>query len=809
MKRIFHLLMAGILGTAMLLGTAACGGSDTGESPNGGQNEQNSGEQGSGSGEQGSGSGEQGSGGGEEEKPSQPEYDKEAPAFDNAQATLTVGGVPEKNAEISSELFGVFLEDINFASQALDDNLVVNGSFSSRYGGRNYGWKAEKATLTVTTEGSLLGDDFCDYNGVNSVASYALVETQAGGYVENSGYVPVPMAVQEGTEYIFSAYIKAEGVGEMSFAVTDGTQEYAAGSVLLEEGGGWVKYVRRVKASGTAEEGLKLRLSFPQAGTVGLDGVSFETTDSTVGIKNYLYDAVKELSPKFIRFPGGCIIEGENLEQAYDWKNSVGAVASGEKSGEDTVPAFTYLLNTEDGKKAEEVTTYGEAVTRKTNTDLWENDGTQYYQMEYGIGFYEYFLLCESLGASALPVLNCGLSCQGQAYPGAPLAGRHGNYVADYIQDAADLIEFAKGDKNTKWGSVRAAMGHEAPFEMNYIGIGNEQWDAGTAQSDYYESYYEKFLEDEAFMAACKKYGVQLIVGNHQQLIHCEGSIDFTTGQPRTSGVAKDAAIAYRNKGKITALSEYGIHDQHYYNSPVDFLLHTKMYDNYVREGNDRYEVFVGEYSANNNFKESGNFNTLYETNNWFSALSEAAAMTGFERNGDIVRLAAYAPMFAPVDPQYRHWGVDMMLFTNTRLVRTANYYVQQLFIQNTGSKKLSSSLEYASGFAQTVKISGTEKSVDVEKLYFVTSLDEATGDIILKIVNVAEATVRLNIDLGGANLTGVADVIRLSADRTDVNTLEETPVSPRASTIGGFTDGVIGLSLSRSSVTCVRIHTK
>ncbi len=129
--------------------------------------------------------------------------------------------------------------------------------------------------------------------------------------------------------------------------------------------------------------------------------------------------------------------------------------------------------------------------------------------------------------------------------------------------------------------------------------------------------------------------------------------------------------------------------------------------------------------------------------------------------------------------------------------------------MQNTGSKKLDASLKYADGYASTVKISGSEKSVNVDKLYYVTSLDEATGDIIVKIVNAAETTVRLNIDLGDAEISGIADVTRLSADRKDVNTLEDTPVLPRTSSIGGFTDGVIGLSLTRSSVTCVRIHTK
>lgn len=790
MRKVLHLLMAGILGTAMLFG-AACGGTGgNGNTDEGGSE----------------------TGGGETGGGTAPEPGKMSPAYDNADATITVGGVPEQNWEISDELFGVFLEDINYASQAMDDNLVINGGFETasgaKFGSKQYGWTAENATITVTKEGALLGSAFADRKKANPVADYASVETRTGGSILNSGYVPVPMAVQEGTEYTFSAFFKSGSVKSVTVTVTDGEKDYLSETIEIDPSDTWAKYVRTVKASGTASANLKLKLTFSTAGTIGVEGVSLETQDATVGIKNYIYSAIQELSPKFVRFPGGCITEGETIDQTYDWKNSIGAVASGNGAGEDEVPALTYRLNKGNTTGSEEVTTYGEAVTRRPNVNLWENNGDEYYLMDYGIGFYDYFLLCESIGASALPVVSCGLSCQGQAYPGAPLAGRHDKGVSDYIKDASDLIEFAKGDKTTKWGAVRAQMGHEEPFEMNYIGIGNEQWNAGTAQSNYFESYYEKFLEDEDFMAMCKKYGVQLIVGNHQQLIHCEGSIDFTTGKARTSGVAKDAAIAYRAKGKITALSEYGIHDQHYYNSPVDFLLHAKMYDGYVREGNDRYEVFVGEYSANNNFKESGNFDNLYQINNWFSALSEAAAMTGFERNGDIVRLAAYAPMFAALNGN-RHWGVDMMLFTNTKLVRTANYYVQQLFMQNAGSQKRIGTIAFRDGFSETYTLKSSDgKTREVDKLYFVTDFDEETGDVIVKIVNACEDVVKVNIDFGTQELTGAADITRLVGKMTDVNSLTAEPIRPRESVIG-IPDHATGVSVPGYSVLCLRAHTK
>ncbi len=770
MKKQFTALMAGAVAAALLFSAAGCGG---GEKP-----------------------------------------DREAPAFDDAQATLKLTGVDTgANGDVSDELYGVFLEDINYASQALDDNMVKNGSFEkvagAKYSDGKHGWTASGATLTVLTDANgVMGESYKDYNSSYHL-SYASVEATANGTLVNSGYTPAPMAVTEGTDYVFSAFMKSSAAVNVTVTVTDGTADYA--SVTIPVSGGWKKYKRTVTATGTMAEGLKLQLKFSAAATVCLDAVSFETTDSTVGIKNYLYNAVKELGPKFIRFPGGCIIEGENYNQAYDWKNSIGAVSNGANAGDDTVPALNYTLNTESGDEA--VTTYGEYVTREANVNLWENNGGEYFLMDYGIGFYDYFLLCDSLGASALPVVNCGLSCQGQAYPGAALQGRHNKKIADYIRDAADLIEFAKGDKTTTWGAVRAAMGHEEPFKMNYIGVGNEQWNAG-GNSDYFTGYYEKFLEDEYFMEKCEQYGVQLIVGNHQELRNCEGydsSIadnPWNQGTDATGGDARKAALAYMNKGKISSLGEYGVQDHHYYNSPVDFFLHTHLYDNYTREGANRYEVFVGEYSANNNLKYSGDFSSIYKINNWFSALAEAAAMTGFERNGDIVKLAAYAPIFAPVNESQRHWAVDMMLFTNTELVRTANYYVQQLFMQNAGTKKLTSELNFASGTETTFEPETAGKTRKLDRLYYVASVDETTGDYIVKIVNADEfSAIRLNIDLGDANITGIAAVTELSAAYQDVNSLEDTPVAPVNYTVGGFTKSVAGIRLAPSSVTAIRFH--
>ncbi|MDE7158136.1 MAG: hypothetical protein K2N74_01025, partial [Clostridiales bacterium] len=430
-------------------------------------------------------------------------------------------------------------------------------------------------------------------------------------------------------------------------------------------------------------------------GTVCLDNVTLETTDSTVGIKNYLYKALEDLSPAFFRFPGGCIIEGSSMNTAYDWKNSIGAV---KENGDDKVNAFTYTL---DDGTPHEVTTYGEFATRTPNTNLWgynNNDAKKcYYEMDYSIGFYEYFILCEALNASAIPILNCGMSCQIQGgdygNKGVALAGRHSNGVADYIQDALDLVAFAKGDVNSSdanekyWANVRKNMGHHAHFDITYLGIGNEQW-----SNAYYNTYYEKFVE--AFQTASesneKLYGgIKLIVGNGPLFGQCENTEEGTAGE------AKTAAINYRKKGKIDALSEYGVVDHHYYMGYIDFFQNTHFYDNYSRDVLDGYEVFVGEYSANNNDHPAGIFQ--HTNNSWITALSEAAFMTGLERNGDVVKLAAYAPMYGKYQTKYtfpdNNWPADMMFYTNTELLLTPNYYVQQIFMKNAGDYKVQSEL--------------------------------------------------------------------------------------------------------------------
>ena len=711
-----------------------------------------------------------------------PNADRQGGKFSDPDVTFTVRANKTEHT-ISDELFGIFLEDINYAGYALDDDLIANGSFSYRDpAGR---WKTDGLSLTTAEgEGSLHENN----------ASYAKLEiTSLNATLSNEGYLMVPMAVQEGTEYTFSAFIRAEDYsGPLTVSLTDGN-ELGSVSFDVQQSGEWIKYTGSLTAAASAAQNVSLELAFGGTGSLALDSVSLVTSESTAGIKNYLYEAIEALSPAFIRFPGGCVVEGKRSGDAvYDWKNSVGVNA------QDELAPFTYTEVDETGA-SREVTTYGEPATRKPNTDIWQQSSSIDYEMSYGVGFYEYFLLCESIGASAIPVLNAGLSCMIQDGGGITLPGRYGNGIQDFIDEALDLVAFAKGDPSSsdeneaKWAQARVNMGHPEPFEMNYVGIGNEQWDK-------YYSFYREFLK--AFREAEEQnpglYGsVELIVGNGANFVDCENA---KTG---AVGLAKSDAIQYRMTGKIENLSEYGVHDHHYYMNYVDFLANTDLYDSYAREGADFYKVFVGEYSANKQNDLSGYPNAQTD-NSWMTALAEAAYMTGLERNGDVVCLAAYAPMFGCTEGGYNQWTADMMFYTNTELVLTPNYYVQQLFMHNTGDALLAVSEKYASFVNKTVYGSGTEAPA----LFRVVSRDEETGDIIVKLVNAGDQDADINIAVKGAATAGIADVTVLQCDDVNaVNTLSGESVSPESYTLG--VNATFGYTAAARSVTVLRIRTK
>ncbi len=745
--------------------------------------------------------------------------DVDGKVFSNAALTVKAGTVSGAR-DISDTLFGLFLEDINYASYALDDNLVMNGNFESlgetpeanRFGN---GWSAVNgASFSVgDTEGLFAGHELYSNadNKTNVNPHYAKIGVQAaGGGIANSGYRQVPMAFSRGAQYKFSAFVRSKGgAAKLTVSAKNSAMTLATVQIDIPQGTEWIKYERTLTATNNATEDTRLELTFDRAGDYEVDAVQLETLDATVGMKNYIYNAIKDLSPKFMRFPGGCIIEGDagnggaDTKEIYDWKNSIGAVQNGPNAGDDTVPAFTYKLDT-DGT-AKETTTYGEWATRTNNYDLWG------YNMDYGLGFYEYFLLCESIGASPVPIVNCGLSDQGGAASGAArlLNGRHGKQVPDYIQDALNLIEFANGDVTTKWGKVRSDMGHPEPFNLRYIGIGNEQF--GATYFDCYQQFLEAFRPLKT--SEPDVYGdVQPIVGNGMVFSDCE------FGPSPSANVANSAAQSYLKSGKISKISDYGVVDHHYYMGCLDFFHYATefdcIYDKYSRDPATGYKVFVGEYSANDAVNYYGNSPTE-TTNTWLSALSEAAYMTALERNGDVVDLAAYAPMFGVSngtkrDDAINQWDVDMMYFTNTDLLLSPNYFVQQIFMKNAGTHYLNSEFTDISDDYPDTYVCDLEGN-KIDYLYQAVTYDAKTGDIIVKLVNAGDEAFNINVDLSGNSIKSIADVTVLTGlyGGESINTLEEDgyEVTSKSYTLG--VKAKFGYTVPAYSVTAIRVHTK
>ncbi|MBQ8568195.1 MAG: hypothetical protein IJ446_03155 [Oscillospiraceae bacterium] len=571
--------------------------------------------------------------------------------------------------DISDTLFGIFIEDINFAADGgLYAEMVQNRSFEFTElasGDERHGWSDTGDISAEVKKGDgIPSGDYLPLNENNP--NYMVLENMSGALagIANRGFLD-GMAVRENETYNVSAYLRSiDGYrGEVHFALTVDGETVAEASVsgITDE---WAKYEVALVSPVTASEKVNLQLLIDD-GRLAADFISMFPQDTFKGRENglrrELAEKLEALEPGFLRFPGGCVVEGNTLSLAYDWKASVGAGKDGEP----------LLFND----------TYGDIAARRQGQNIWtderaKNDRNPSY-MSYGLGFYEYFLLAEDLDALPVPVISCGMHCMAQGHGLDPHTDSE--EFMRYIQDALDLVEFCRGDSSTKWGAVRTAMGHEEPFRIKYIGIGNENWG-----DDFFQKY-TAFAE--AFVKAGKEnpemYG-------DIELIFTSGPDDGDSGY----GMYIDAyryAKEQLDDGTFTDITDFaGLIDHHYYNDPEWFLEHSDYYDetNYSRDTDSMTDrsygggipVFLGEYAA--------------RSNNMKAALAEAAYMTGLERNGDIVKLAAYAPLFGNLTAT--HWAPDLIWFNNDTVTCSVNYYVQQIFARNAGNALLSSELEGA-----------------------------------------------------------------------------------------------------------------
>ncbi len=577
---------------------------------------------------------------------------------DNAKYSLNIDADDEIH-DISDLLFGAFFEDINFAADGgLYAEMVVNRSFEYLEYAENdnlYRWDTVNGAI-VSVE-----DDGAHSLNENN-PHYLVLEGNAleKSGVENRGFLD-GMSIVAGKNYNLSFYAKGEYSGKIyvNLAVNGTVVGTTCVENITDE---WTKYSAVITPDTTAHEGVTLQVLLDD-GTVYFDMISLFPEDTYKNRENGLREdmciLLEEMQPKFLRFPGGCITEGYDENSAYSWKDSVGTGSNG-------------LPLEFNGK-------YGDVAARKQGVNLWTNiDMTEDPLpcfMTYGLGFFEYFQLAEDIGAVGVPVLNCGLFCQARGR--GPVA-LDSDEFKQYVQDMHDLVEFCRGDETTTWGKVRIDLGHKEPFELKYICIGNENWG-----QDYYERY-SLFLE--SFNEA-KEKNPELYAG--LELIYSSGVDDGTSGADYLPSYeyAKNELDAM---GSSNALDFAGATDHHYYNDPEWFYKNADYYDeeNYKRSVENMTDtiyggglnVFVGEYASWSN--------TLN------SALSEAAYMTGLERNGDIVVMAAYAPLFGNLTAT--HWAPDLIWFNNHQVTPSINYHVQKLFSVNQGTAVLNHTLSGA-----------------------------------------------------------------------------------------------------------------
>ncbi len=579
-------------------------------------------------------------------------YDKE-----NADYALSIDAADEVH-DISELLYGIFFEDINFAADGgIYAEKIVNRSFE--YGelaadDELHGWSkvgsSELEVIKADKEGGL------NVNNTNYLVITNNSYEKAG--VQNKGFLEGMNSV-EGEKYDFSFYAKAlDGYnGKITVRlIADG--KIAGEAEIAGVTAAWAKYEGSFVSEITANANVFFQV-LTEGGKVAFDMISlFPQTYKNHGMRIDLAEKLAELEPTFLRFPGGCVIEGWDKETAYNWKDSIGVDENGEPL--------------EFGGK------YGDVAARTYGTNLWTNiaitDDPLPCYMSYGLGFFEYFQLAEDIGAIGVPVISCGLYCQMR---GRGPVEMNTPEFEQYLQDMVDLVEFCRGDVTSKWGKVRASLGHPEPFELKYIGIGNEN--EGEVYFERYEAFLERFNEEKA-----KNPGLY----EGLELIYSSGADDATSGENYMKSY--EAAYEYINEKGITIDEYAGVTDQHYYNEPSWFLENADYYDekNYKRNADEMLDtgyggainVFLGEYAARSNRLEA--------------ALAEAAYMTGLERNGDIVKMAAYAPLFGNLTAT--HWSPNMIWFNNHLSTGSISYYMQKLFSTNAGTTLLGTEFDGA-----------------------------------------------------------------------------------------------------------------
>ena len=610
-------------------------------------------------------------------------------------------------APIQPTMYGLFFEDINYAADGgLYGELVKNRSFE--FPDRLMGWEAF-GTFEVKDDGPF---ERCPH--YMELRDPRHGDRRSG--ISNNGFFGI--GLHEGEDYRFSVWAKAPQdsariiVQFIDRATMEEHQEFAEARLTIK-GNEWKQYELVLKSPRTIQK-AQLRIFLDGKNTVDLEHISLFPVNTFKnrknGMRRDLAQALADEKPGLLRFPGGCIVEGVDLATRYQWKNTIGPVEN-----------------------------------RPLNENRWEYSFPyrffpDYFQ-SYGLGFFEFFQLSEDIGAEPLPVLNVGMACQFQNWNDesahVPL-----DQLQPYIQDCLDLIEFANGPVDSEWGKKRAEMGHPEPFNMKYIGVGNEQWD---------DMYFKRL---EPFVAAIRaKYPHIKIIG---------------TSGPDSEGKMFEKGWEAMRKQKADLV------DEHFYRNEDWFLGNAAgkarygdncgglRYENYDRKGP---KVFAGEYACHGKGKK---------WNHYEASILEAGFMTDLERNADVVYMTAYAPLFAHVEGW--QWRPDLIWYDNTRMFKSCSYYVQQMYATNKGTHVLTTTMDKQF-------VAGQEGQ---DGLFASSVFDKNTGEIIVKVINTSKQTQSVTLNLLGLKGEHTARTITLCHDgMDDENTLDNPElITPQEGTI-------------------------
>lgn len=617
-------------------------------------------------------------------------------------------------APIQNTMYGMFFEDINYAADGgLYGELVKNRSFE--FPQTLMGWQAF-GNYTIKEDGPF---ERCPHYIV--LANPGHRERRIG--LVNEGYFGI--GVKQGENYNFSVWAKApNGDSEIRVQIIDPSsmgesQEFVSEKLKITSRD-WQKYSLKLTSPITFDK-ANLRIYLNSANEVALEHISLFPEKTFKGRENGcredIAQALADCHPGVFRFPGGCIVEGVDLETRYQWKNTVGPVEN-----------------------------------RPLNQNRWEYTFAHryfpdYYQ-SYGLGFFEFFQLAEDMGSEPLPVISCGLACQFQNGDAGARDAATGydekahvavDDLGEYIQDALDLIEFANGAVDTKWGKVRAEMGHPEPFNMKLLGVGNEQWD------------YE---DNPAYTARLAKF-MEVLRKQHPEI-----KIVGTTG-PDSEGWKFDLLKPRMAQMKVDLV------DEHFYRNEAWFKdnVNTLRYENYDRKGP---KIFAGEYACHGKGKK---------WNHYEASILEAGFMTDFERNADVVHMTAYAPLLAHIDGW--QWRPDLVWYDNLRLFKSTSYYVQQLYATNRGTNMLPLTMD-----GQPVANLPGQDGLEASAVF-----DADDNCYIVKVANISQNAQPISIKITGlkkALAVSEADVITLHHTEMDAENTLDNPelIKPKTSKV-------------------------